>query len=183
MKQILSDGLTFAFSFLSTSVFHAQCLLSCPFYFCLSSFASLSLPSMLSVSLLQTRDLFSSHCIYSPVAPSRPRPRCDWMADADDPAQYATLPILLTDPSGNRSVTAEIILTPTYGQIIHPNTNMQAGTHKLREKDKAFTEASVFPFIPSSILLQTWKIKILKIRITGLYLIINFDDRLHVMTR
>lgn len=104
-------------------IFHTHCLVS--FYF---SPVRL-LPNKLSVSVLHTQELSSSHCIYNPVAPSRPRPRCDWLADAAEPARYATLPILFTFPSGNGSVTAKRIWARTYGQIIRTYTNMQAGTH------------------------------------------------------
>lgn len=91
MKQIVRDGLIFVlcFSFMFS--------VSCP-----SRLLLLSPPHKLSVSLLHTRKPLSSHCIYNPASPSRPRPRCDWRADVDEPAQYAAFPILFTFPSGNQ---------------------------------------------------------------------------------
>lgn len=144
----------------------AQCLL--PLYFCLSSSSSPSLPGTLSVSL-HTRDLLSSRCIYSPVAPCRPR-ASPWLA-----GWCLLLLLLFTFPSGNGSVTAKKIQTPTYGQIIHPCTNRQAGTHKLHEKCNAFKgfSVSLFSFYHTPAAFQSINSKM---SITGPQLIIHFDD-------
>lgn len=84
--------------------------------------------------------------------PAGTRPRRDWLADADEPARYAALPILLTFPSGNESVTAKRIWARTYGQIIHL-THRYAGWHShtcTLEKCNVFINASVFSFSPFS---------------------------------
>lgn len=125
-------------------MFCISCLFAFPFRLLLS------LPGKLSVSPLHTRELLSSHCIYNPVAPSRPSPRCDWLANADEPAQYAAFPILFTFPSGNQISHSQKNLS-TYLWADYTCEHNYAGwcTHSLtnsREKGEAFRNATLFSF-------------------------------------
>lgn len=88
-------------SWLSTSVSHVQCLLSFQLSFS-SSVSSRRAIRLTVLHALHAPASSSSHRIYNLLAPNRPRSRSDWLADVDEPAQYAAFPILFTFPSGNQ---------------------------------------------------------------------------------